>query len=99
FDAVSGVEYRLDTNVYSSSAVTVPANFSNACVSNIPPICTIKKTFVKTYYLPPNLNGYVIAWQRCCRNAAIVNIEDPGNNGCTYYCVIPPITKATNNNS
>jgi len=72
------------------SSVTVPPNFSNACVSNIPATCLLKKTFVKTYYLKPNSTGYVIAYERCCRNANVVNIVNPSNNGSTFYCTIPP---------
>ncbi|MFI5196145.1 MAG: PKD domain-containing protein [Chitinophagales bacterium] len=79
---------NIDSVSYATS-VAVPANFSNACVSNIPPTCLLKKTFIKTYYFPNNAAGYVISYQRCCRNNAVVNIQSPGDNGCTYYCTIP----------
>jgi hypothetical protein len=59
----------------------------------------LKKTFTKTYYFPPSTKGYVIAYQRCCRNAAIVNVSDPGNTGATYYCRIPPSGVTDSNNS
>ena len=39
--------------------------------------------------MQPNSGGYVVAYERCCRNAAIVNVIDPGDNGSTYYCNIP----------
>lgn len=73
-----------------SSAITVPANFSNACVSKIPITCLTKKTFTKIYALPYNTTGYIVAYQRCCRNNATINIVAPGTNGATYFCTIPP---------
>jgi gliding motility-associated-like protein len=86
----------LDTSVYYVSSVTVPANFSNACIKNVPPVCLLKKTFVKTYYLPPNAGGYLVAYERCCRNNAVGNIVDPGDNGSTYFCSIPPYPYTNN---
>ena len=79
---------NVDSVNYATSVV-VPANFSNSCVTNVPPTCLLKKTFIKTYYFPANSAGYVISYQRCCRNNAVVNIQAPGDNGCTYYCTIP----------
>lgn len=91
---------QMDTGVtggiYFTTTEMVPANFNNSCVTNIPRTCLIKKTFIKTYYLAPNTSGYVIAYQRCCRNNAIVNIQKPGDNGSTYYCTIPPSPRVNN---
>ena len=83
FDAGTHAAVQVDTDVYYVSAVSVPANFNNSCVTNVPPICLLKKTFVKRYALVPNASGYVVAYQRCCRNNEIVNIIDPGDNGST----------------
>ena len=97
FDAGTGATVVLDTVSFVGapgaldfvSAVTVPVNFSNSCVSNIPATCLIKKTFVRNYVFRSSTHGYVIAYERCCRNASIVNVIDPGDQGSTYYCVIP----------
>ncbi len=86
----AGIIVDIDTSIYSLPLINVPANFSNACVTNVPQTCLYKRTFVKMYYLPPNKSGYTIAYQRCCRNNAIQNIQDPGSHGCTYFCTIPP---------
>ncbi len=40
----------------------------------------------RDYLLPPNSTGYVIAYQKCCRNVALDNITDPGNAGAAYFC-------------
>ncbi|HXS36308.1 MAG TPA: PKD domain-containing protein [Flavipsychrobacter sp.] len=81
------------------SRISVPTNFSNACIDNPPNTCLKKATFVRTYYLPPNATGYTIVYQRCCRNASIINIFDPSAVGATYYCTIPPSEVASCNNS
>jgi len=81
---------RFDATPGSGGSITVPANFSNDCINNIPDLCLLRKRFEKTYYLPPNPNGYVVVYQRCCRNASIVNLVDPGDKGATYFCTIPP---------
>jgi len=84
-----------DSLVYADSVnytswVTVPTGFSNACVTNIPKTCLIKKIFLDTFYLPPNNTGYLLSNQRCCRNGSIGNIVQPANTGSTFYCIIPP---------
>ncbi len=33
--------------------------------------------------------GYYIAWERCCRNTSITNIQDPGSAGSTFYLEFP----------
>ena len=79
-----------DSAFYTTS-VAVPTNFSNSCISQIPATCLLKKTFVTTFALLPNSTGYVIDYQRCCRNAQIGNVIDPGNHGSTYFCYIPGV--------
>ena len=98
FDAVTGGVYQIDTNVNFASSIAVPVNFNNSCVSNIPATCLLKKTFVKTYAFKASSHGYIIAYERCCRNASIVNVSNPGDEGSTYYCVIPP-TNVVNNSA
>ena len=89
----------IDTLMGSVEALIVPVNFSNSCVTNIPAVCLRKNTFRTTFILPPNAAGYYVSYQRCCRNAAVVNILNAGNEGATYYCNIPPNTLVANNNS
>lgn len=77
----------------------VDPNFSNDCINNYPNTCMQKQSFVFTKTLPPNPNGYYIVSQRCCRNASISNITNPGNVGISYYAKIPGWTgsNCTNN--
>ena len=95
---------QFDTNIVydatpnSGGSISVPANFSNDCVKNIPQLCLYRKRFEKTYYLKPSNVGYVVVYQRCCRNANIANVVDPGDKGASYYCLIPRTT-VTNNSA
>jgi gliding motility-associated-like protein len=45
--------------------------------------------------LDPNIyteeEGYYFSFERCCRNRAIVNITDPGNNGMVFYLEFPAV--------
>ena len=85
-------------SAYYSTSETVPTNFNISCVLNPPIVCLLKKTFIKDFVLPPN-NKYTVAYQRCCRNAAIVNIESPGGVGATYLCEIPDSSMANHNDA
>lgn len=80
-------------NPSSGGSITVPANFSNDCIDRIPSLCLMRKKFEAEIALPPNAAGYTIAYQRCCRNASIVNVVDPDSKGATYYCEIPGAVK------
>lgn len=67
----------------------VDPNFSNDCINNYPPTCMQKQSFKFTVTLPPHPDGYYIISQRCCRNATISNIANPGNIGISYVGQIP----------
>jgi gliding motility-associated-like protein len=77
-------------SAFFSTSITVPVNFQNSCVKQIPQTCMFKKTFNLRIALPHNSSGYIIDYQRCCRNVDIDNVLPPAdNNGSTYYCTIP----------
>ncbi len=99
--------YRLDSPRYSLAAfdtsifydkqlsLNVPVNFTNQCVTNIPKVCLLKKTFITTFTLPDAV-GYVVSYQRCCRNGSVSNIKSPSDHGATYFCTIPSGSGAHN---
>jgi gliding motility-associated-like protein len=98
FDAVTSSIVQ-QNRVYYALAINVPANFSNSCITNFPNICLTKKTFTINYVLPPSTTGYLVAYQKCCRNLGIINIASPGAGGSTYMCFIPPVAVAEHNSS
>jgi gliding motility-associated-like protein len=74
--------------VPSASGMFVPANFSNNCITKYPPTCLYKLTFITTFDLDNNIPYYIV-YQRCCRNFSVMNIQNPGSVGATYFCSIP----------
>jgi len=94
----AGFTTFFDTIQVTAPSVSVPANYNTSCLSDPPQLCLLKKTFVFDFILPPSATGYLISYQRCCRNSTVVNINSPGNTGSTYYCVIPP-SPITNNSA
>jgi gliding motility-associated-like protein len=59
------------------------------CIDNPPPVCYQVGVYVFTATLPPNPNGYTIAYQRCCRIENMSNISESGRVGATYTADIP----------
>ncbi len=39
-------------------------------------------------------DGYMIVWERCCRNTIITNIQNPSNVGMVFYTEFAPVTTA-----
>lgn len=39
------------------------------------------------------LSGYYLAYQTCCRNGGVVNIQQPNRAGYVYYLEFPPLLK------
>jgi gliding motility-associated-like protein len=94
-DPLSYTIYQNDGTLYTTR---YPFVFSNDTLSLIddypcatPPddFCVEKAIYIDTITLPFNPDGYYIVYQRCCWTAAIVNIQDPGNNGITLLAQIP----------
>lgn len=65
---------------------------SDPCFQSIPEICYRVSQYRMKIYLPDVGTGYYLTYQRCCRNATIVNILDPLNTGASYWTYIPHTT-------
>lgn len=48
-------------------------------------VCVHETTYQGLIRLPFRSTGYILAYQRCCRNETIGNIEDPIETGSTYW--------------
>jgi hypothetical protein len=64
-----------------------------------PAACLRKAVFRKIYDLPvlstPGAT-YTVVVQRCCRTASVVNIDQSGSTGVTFYATIPADSKTNN---
>lgn len=69
------------------------------CVKPFKDQCVTEFKFERTISLPANQEGYIIGYQRCCRNDIITNIIDPGNVGATYWIHIPGTKLGRDNNA
>lgn len=43
--------------------------------------------------IPPS--GLTVAYQRCCRNHDLLNVNSPGNTGISILCTIPPLNNSS----
>jgi PKD repeat protein len=64
---------------------------SNRCIGNPPSdVCYIVKEYTIRVTLAENDDGYIVAYQRCCRISNIRNLFPPsGDAGTTYMAEIP----------
>ena len=77
----------------------VPPVITNPCFQAPTNVCVEVAVYQTIVTLPPNVNGFNLVYQRCCRNNSIVNIFNPGATGSTYTAFIPPPDLAICNNS
>ena len=72
------------------------------CITNAPVVCYEVGYYEFNISLPESVNGYTIAYQRCCRINGISNLVNSGNMGATYTADIPGtsvLADAPKNNS
>jgi gliding motility-associated-like protein len=68
------------------------------CIDFIPFICYKVINYETIVELAPSLNGYIIAYQRCCRISGLNNLSAPSDNiGATYAIKIPGLNEGIPN--
>ncbi len=88
FDAKTGSLIKsLCKTVTRQSPVKLSVN-SYKCIKNSPDVCVDMYIYETNVVLPAQSNGYIVTFERCCRNAIIENINNPGNTGATYWTEI-----------
>jgi hypothetical protein len=81
---------------------TLEESIDQVCLNNFEKVCVHQAIYRDTVYLPyddSHPGGYILAYQRCCRNKTLTNIEDPLNTGATYTVLISEATIIGNGNS
>ncbi len=69
---------------------SVPPTLYAKCFTVPSDICVNEIIYADTLNLPTIPGGYSIAYQRCCRNADILNLMDASGVGSTYQTLITP---------
>jgi gliding motility-associated-like protein len=62
-------------------------------------VCVEEFKYVQEVTLPFKPGGYFLAYQRCCRNASLNNVENPLETGATYFVRIPEAALLEDNDS
>ncbi len=69
------------------------------CTVTTGDICVHQTTYEMTVELPFNPNGYLLSYERCCRNRSVLNVSDPLNTGMTVYTKITAVSQTLCNSS
>ena len=84
--------YRTSLPYVSSRNV----NYQNQVCTGIRTLKTVEGTYNASVALNPadfsDSGGYYIVWERCCRNADIGNIREPGASGLVFYLEFPALS-------
>lgn len=89
----------LNVNMDSESVAELPTPDDDPCVIVPSSVCIERATYIVTVNLPPSEFGYHLAYQRCCRTPAIINLVVPEDLGNTIVAFIPAAGIVNGNNS
>ncbi len=78
---------------------TLQPMLSGECFILPPNVCVHTSTYRDTVSLDVSPGGYTLAYQRCCRNYTILNIESPDSTGATFSIYISEDALLTCNSS
>ncbi len=98
---------NLLTNIGNLGQLLIPFNMDDTLNTVLNTNCTIlgndvcvhETSYVTTVTLPYRFGGYVLAYQRCCRNGSLNNIVNPLEAGSTYYIELNAEAQTECNNS
>lgn len=73
--------------------------FNAACVSTVTSQLALVRYTAFVVLSPDVYNdpaGYYVAWEQCCRNSAVINLQNGNNTGLVFYLEIPPTSLKNN---
>ena len=88
--------------VARTQIITLNLTSPSPCISNPPPVCYQVGYYEADISVPASPDGYIIAFQRCCRINGINNLNGSSGLGATYTAEIPGtslLSTAPQNNS
>jgi gliding motility-associated-like protein len=81
------------------STTDVPINITDPCVT-VPPVCVQEGIYITEVILNVvPAGGLLVVYQRCCRNASILNVLTPTDLGSSFFCTITDTTLALCNSN
>lgn len=86
-------------SMFSPVLSDVPIEVDNPCLIVPPGLCVEQAIYTVSITVPDDLQVFDLVYQRCCRNASIVNIVGPEDTGSTMWQQIPPGEDASCNSS
>lgn len=80
----------VDTLFFSITGIddTISLDVQNSICSFPESICIHRIIYEGNVILTPSMDGYLLAYQRCCRTGSLANIVDPLNSGMTFHTTI-----------
>ncbi len=69
---------------------TLNQTFISDCTIAGNDVCVEQTVYVDTVTLPFRPNGYIMAYQRCCRNGTLANVANPLHTGMTLTAYLSP---------
>ncbi len=97
FNASNAVVWNDTVSLLTDSLL--PVLSPSPCLQVPPNLCVEEGTYIFTAVLPQSNGGYIVAYQRCCRNGSIINLSAPGNQGATYTVELNDAVLSLCNNS
>ena len=82
----------VDIPLTQASTTPVPTVLENPCGILPEELCMQRLEYTTVQTLPPSAVGYDLVFQRCCRNAGIINVAQSDDVGITLTTQIPPNT-------
>lgn len=89
---------ELSFEVERSNPVRVSKTNYN-CIKIAPDACVDAYSYVYYRKLPKVNGGYILSFQRCCRNNSILNLNDPGGTGANFWTRLNMVDSFADNSS
>lgn len=93
-EATIGIFYKRNNVLYDT--ITVDSlrtneikNVNYACIFPPDNICVRRYMYQTLVTLPAGRGGYILSYQRCCRNTTVLNIRNQDITGGTYWVEVP----------